>query len=72
MNSIQRASALFDNFPESAKNMPKAEFVKRVCELTSQQKMQQDLRVIINHKQEMRTRQLLVDAQKKKIDEAIK
>jgi len=52
--------------------MPRAEFIGKLRGLTNQKNMQRDLRVIINQKQESRTRQVLADARAKRIQEAIR
>jgi hypothetical protein len=64
--------ALYDSFPEEARDISRDEFIRQVRGLTNQRLMQRDLKKIMNQKQETRTRNLLAANRKKKIDDALR
>ena len=66
------AGKIYDELPEGAKDMPRAEFVKKVRQLTSPNLMQRDLKAMIRQKQDNRTRQALAAAQARKIEVALR
>jgi len=69
---MDNAGAIYDSLPPEAQDMPRADFIRSVKELTSPALMQRDLKRIINQKQESRTRQVLAEARAKRIQEAIR
>ena len=64
--------AIYDSLPEEARDMPRADFIRKVQQLTSPGLMQQALKVIISQKQETRTRQAMAEARAKRIEEALR
>jgi len=64
--------AIYDSLPEEARDMPRADFIRTVRQLTSPGLMQRDLKAIISQKQETRTRQAMAAARAKRIEEAVR
>lgn len=63
----QQIGQIYDSFPESQQNMPKAEFIKRAMNTMNQAKGREILNVMLDDKQRVRQAQV----QKAVIDSAI-
>jgi len=70
MITVEEAGKIYDEL--ETKDLPRHEFIGKLRGLTDQRLMQRDLKRIINHKQETRTRQVLAAARAKRIEEAIR
>ena len=70
MMSIKEAGEIYDGLV--VKDMPRATFIGKLRSLTHEGNMQRDLKTIINQKQKSRTRQVLAQATKRKIEEAMR
>jgi hypothetical protein len=60
-----KASEIYDSFPEEAKDMSKAEFVRRFNAATDPKRIQEDLARIVHGKREKATIDLALERGKK-------
>jgi len=62
------AGKIYDGMTPEQQDMPRDQFIREVCALTSQKNIKKDLDKIMKHKRDMRNRRILGEATKKAID----